>query len=509
MTMTKYPTLLEISSLNKAFYGYSVLKDVDFTLHKGEIHSIVGENGAGKSTLIKIISGYHKKDSGSIYLNGRPLGVSSPHEALATGISTVYQEINLIPHLSIAENICIGHEKRAMGLLIKRQAMHHEANLALNKIDVKTDVRQMLSSCSTALQQMTAIARCINIKASVLIFDEITSSLDATDVEKLLKVIKKLKKQGFGIIFISHFLSHIYEISDRISVLRNGLMKGTFKSSELPREKLITIMLGKDFAKFLNQKPEKSKNHKKNFKENEVTISIEGLGKRKILKPVNIQIKEGEVYGLAGLLGSGRSELARLIYGDLTPDYGSISIDGKYLLFTKPIAAIRSGFAYCAEDRKAEGIFSNFTLAENITIGLQVLKGVFHRISRKKQKEITNYFRNIFKISAPYQQKIMYLSGGNQQKALLARCLATKPRFLILDEPTRGVDIGAKLEIEKIILSAQNTGTTILFISSEMEELARCCQRIAIMYERDKVSEISSEDINANSILQAIVNTSK
>lgn len=498
--------LLEIRGLSKSFPGVKALDSVNFNLRRGEIHALMGENGAGKSTLIKVITGVHRRNSGSVKLEGNNFEASSPMDAARKGISTVYQEINLLPNLSVAENIFIGRQP-LKGISIDWKTINSNAGKALAKLDLEIDVTRPLSSFSTAVQQMVAIARALDIQAKILILDEPTSSLDQTECKNLFAIMKKLKEEGISIIFITHFLDQVYETSDRITVLRNGQFIGEFRTTELPRFQLISKMLGKELEKEMETSGKKSADilsQKKPF------MTLEKVEEKGVLFPFDLEMREGEVLGLAGLLGAGRTEMARLLFGIGKPTGGAVKIDGSPVVIHSPKEAIAHSIAFCPEDRQTEGIIPDLTVRENIILPLQARKGFFRSISRKEQEKITDRFIDLLKIKVSgREQKAGTLSGGNQQKVILARWMAMNPRLLILDEPTRGIDVGAKAEIEKLIYRLSEEGRSILFISSELEEIVHSCSRVAILKDRKKLGEVSGEALSQEKIMKTLAQESR
>ncbi len=504
--MAENITVLEMKKINKYFPGVKALSDVDFHLYKGEVHAIMGQNGAGKSTLIKVLTGVHKQDSGDIFLEGKPIKPDSPLEAQKLGISTVYQEVNLCPNLSVAENIFIGKEPMKYGR-IDWKTMYRKSEEILKRLNIVIDVTQVLSSCSIAIQQMAAIARVLDMSAKILILDEPTSSLDEKEVDQLFKVIRKLRDEGMAIIFITHFLDQTYQISDRITVLKNGVLVGEYKTASLPKIDLIAKMLGKELSEFSYSRrdDERRKEAGAAAKVANPIVKIRGMGKQGYLSPFDLNINEGEILGLAGLLGSGRTEMARLIFGIERADYGEVKINDTKTNINSPEDAVSAGMGYCPEDRKSEGIIPDLSVRENIILALQGKNGMFKYIPKRKQMAIADNFIKTLGIRTPSEdQAVKRLSGGNQQKVMLARWLATKPKTLILDEPTRGIDVGAKLEIMELILNLSREGMGVLFISSEFEEVVRCSNRIAVLKDKAKIGELRDNEMNENGILHAI-----
>ncbi|MEA3163528.1 MAG: galactofuranose transport system ATP-binding protein [Verrucomicrobiota bacterium] len=494
--------LLDITALSKGFPGVKALEAVDLTVQAGEIHALMGENGAGKSTLIKVLTGVFPRDSGETRLEGKIIAPKSPREAEALGISTVYQEVNLVPHLSVAENICLGRQPTFFGA-IRWGAIANRARAALARLDLTLDIKRQLSSYSIAIQQMVAIARSLDVSAKLLILDEPTSSLDKSEVEELFKKLRKLREDGLGIIFITHFLEQVYEVSDMITVLRNGRRVGCFASRELPRIKLVSHMIGKDVGEV--EALERKRASTATIRSEEPMLEAKGLGRKGFIHPLDLEVRPGEVLGLAGLLGSGRTETARLLFGVDRPDQGSISVNGRTVKFNSPRAAIRYRIALTPEDRKVAGIIPNLTVRENIVLAMQASRGTWRRLSVPDQEKLADRFIQSLGIKTPNREQLLRnLSGGNQQKVLLARWLATEPKLFILDEPTRGIDVGAKAEIEKLIQSLRQEGLAVLFISSELEEIVRQSQRVVILRDRRKVGELAEAEISEEAIMQSI-----
>lgn len=500
--MSDTTPILAIKGISKTFPGVKALSGVDFFLRPGEIHALMGENGAGKSTLIKLITGVYQRDEGQIFLENKIVNPRSPADAQKMGISTVYQEVNLVPTLSVAENIFVGRHPLRAGR-VDWKKIKSGAEAALERLNVHIDVTRQLSSCSIAIQQMVAIARAVDFSAKLLILDEPTSSLDTHEVERLFTVMRKLKEEGLGIIFVTHFLDQVYQVSDRITVLRNGQRVGEFTTAALPRMELVAKMMGKDLAEIesANAKTATARGGegKNTF------VAAHGLGKKGSIHPFALEINVGEVLGLAGLLGSGRTEIARLLFGIDKADTGQLRVDQKVSFLSHPRRAIAKGFGFCPEDRKTSGVIDELTVRENIILALQAKMGIFRHITRKKQEELADHYIKALNIATPTaNQKIKNLSGGNQQKAIVARWLASNPRFLILDEPTRGIDVGAKAEIQKLILALSNEGMAILFISSELAEVVRCSHRVAVLRDRRKIRELTGNQIDEHTIMQTI-----
>lgn len=500
-------SLLEVRGASKSFPGVRALDGVDLTVRSGEIHALMGENGAGKSTLIKVLTGVYERDSGDTRLEGRAIHPRSPREAEAEGISTVYQEVNLIPHLSVAENICLGRQPTKFGK-IRWGAIHDRARKAVARLDLDLDVNQQLSSCSIAIQQMVALARALDVSAKLLILDEPTSSLDEREVAELFKVMRKLREEGMGILFVTHFMDQVYAVTDRITVLRNGGLVGEFATRDLPRIQLVAHMIGKDVKEVeaMEHKP----GERESVQEGQPFLEVKGFGKKGLVQPIDMKVHAGEVVGLAGLLGSGRTEIASLIFGAEKADSGEMRINGELVTVHSPHAALRHRIAFTTEDRKGQGIIPNLSIRENIMLALQASRGPWAKLSRAKQLELADRFIRALAIKTPGPEQLLKnLSGGNQQKVLLGRWLATEPKLFILDEPTRGIDVGAKAEIEKLIGSLRKDGLAILFISSELEEVVRDSQRVVVLRDRRKVGELAGEQINEEAIMRTIAAPTK
>ena len=495
--------VLEMRDISKNFTGVRALSHVDFTLRKGEIHALMGENGAGKSTLIKVLTGVHEFESGSIHMAGNSNAIvnHSPQEAQANGISTVYQEVNLCPNLTVAENLFIGREPRKMGMIDWKQ-MNERSGKLLESLDIHVPPTQMLEECSIAIQQMIAIARAVDMKCRVLILDEPTSSLDDDEVEKLFVLMRRLRDEGVGIIFVTHFLEQVYAVCDRITVLRNGELVGEYETKDLPRVMLVAKMMGKDFDDLADIKGE----HKDKKKAKpEPVIEAKGISHKGTIKPFDLTINKGEVIGLTGLLGSGRSELVRAIYGADKAETGTLKVKGKEAKINSPLDAMKLGMAYLPEDRKAEGIIADLSVRENIIIALQAKRGMFHPLSKKEMEEAADKYIKLLQIkTASCETPIKSLSGGNQQKVILGRWLLTNPDYLILDEPTRGIDIGTKTEIQKLVLDLADQGMAVTFISSEVEEMLRTCSRMAVLRDGQKVGELEENELSQSGVMKAI-----
>ena len=422
-------------------------------------------------------------------------------DAQKKGISTVYQEVNLCPNLSVAENLYIGREPLTKLGTVNRKAMNRQAAALMKQLELDVDVTRNLEEYSLALQQMIAIARAVDMDCKVLILDEPTSSLDDREVEKLFTMMRRLKEKGVGIIFVTHFLEQVYAVCDGITVLRNGQLVGEYEIADLPRVKLVAAMMGKDFDDLASIKPEITGDKRKE----PMVIEARGLSHAGTIKPFDLDIHKGEVIGLTGLLGSGRSELARTIYGADRAQTGTLKVKGKEVKVKNPIDAMHLGMGLLPDDRKAEGIVADLSVRENIILAIQAKQGILKKIPMAKQCEIADKYIDLLQIKcASRETLIKQLSGGNQQKVILARWLATNPDFLILDEPTRGIDIGTKTEIQKLVLKLADEGKSLIFISSEIEEMLRTCNRMAVLRDGQKVGEIDEADMNQMNVMKAI-----
>ena len=493
--------VLEMRGICKYFPGVRALQDVDFTLREGEIHALMGENGAGKSTLIKVLTGVYPKDGGEVHIKGveGPALIRSPQDAQNVGISTVYQEITLCPNLTVAENMYIGRTK---GMMTNWKAMNHGAEKLLSDLGIPASPTQQLGACSIAVQQMVAIARAVDMECKVLILDEPTSSLDDQEVQKLFGLMRDLRAKGVGIIFVTHFLEQVYEVCDRITVLRGGQLVGEYVIEDLPRVQLVSKMLGKELDDMAAiQKGDESQRVDTGTPVFEASQLASTAG----IKPFDFAIHKGEVNGFTGLLGSGRSECVRAIFGADHTAGGTVKVEGKEVRIKKPLDAMKQGIGYLPEDRKQDGIVGDLSVRENIILALQVMKGFFKPFSRAQAEKFADEYIKLLEIkTASADTPIKALSGGTQQKVILARWLLTNPKYLILDEPTRGIDIGTKIEIQKLILKLAGEGKSVTFISSEIDEMLRTCTRLIVMRDRKAVGELDGEDLNQTKVMATI-----
>jgi len=498
------PILLEMTGISKTFPGVRALDGVDFRLRPGEVHALIGENGAGKSTLIKILTGVHSKDSGVIRLNGTEIAPASSLEAQRLGISSIYQELNLIASLSVAENVFIGREPRNRLGLIDWKAIYQRTRDLLVRAGLKEniDVTLKLSRYSTSIQQMVAIARAISIDAKVIVMDEATSSLNEKEVHNLFEVVRSLKAKGIAVVFISHRLDELFEICDRMTVLRDGRLVGEFPVEGLTKLRLVSSMIGRDATSIMNA----HKQHSEALAQSrDYVCEVQHLKSGTKVADVSLNVKRGEVMGLSGLLGSGRTETAKVLFGDGIAESGEIRLKGERQNFREPADAIRQGVGFCPEDRKVDGIIPHMSVLDNLTIVLLPELSKRGIVSGKEQREVAAEYVKRLGIKTPdLNQKIRNLSGGNQQKVLLARWLCTNPSLMILDEPTRGIDVGAKSEIESVVADLAQRGIGVLMISSELEELTRGCDRVVILREGRSIIEIEGSQISEQRIAEAI-----
>ncbi|WP_423840841.1 sugar ABC transporter ATP-binding protein [Vibrio mytili] len=490
--------VLRAEGISKHFPGVKALQNVDFSLKRGEIMALLGENGAGKSTLVKTLTGVYHRDAGDIFLEGQSISPQNTAHAQQLGIGTVYQEVNLLPNMSVMDNLFIGNEPKKWGF-VDRKAMTQQATQIMSSYGLHLDVTQPLNSFSVAIQQVISIARAVSLSAKILILDEPTASLDSNEVEMLFGIMRDLREKGISLVFITHFLDQVYAVSDRITVLRNGELVGTRETSELPQIELVKMMLGRELEDNALKRAGKTQLSV------EPTVEFSQYGKKGTIEPFDLKVHAGEIVGLAGLLGSGRTETAKVIFGIDPSDSGSCKLKSRPIKITSARQASQHGFGFCPEDRKTDGIVGAASVRENIILALQAQRGWFRPIPRSEQEEMSERFIKQLGIKTPdIEQPIEFLSGGNQQKVLLARWLLTKPRFLILDEPTRGIDVGAHAEIIRLIESLCANGLALLVISSELEELVGYADRVVVLRDRKQVAEIQTEDLSVPAIMQAI-----
>ena len=485
--------------IRKAYPGVLALDDVDFDLLPGEVHALLGENGAGKSTLIKVLTGALVRDEGEILLDARPVSFATTGDAQEAGISTVYQEVNLIPAMSVTQNLTLEKTGGRFGVISWRKA-RAEAQEKLDRLGLKVDLEQAVGSYSVAIQQMIAIARALDDDTKVLVLDEPTASLDADETAALFDVMRGLKAKGIAIVFITHFLDQVYEISDRITVLRNGARIGSRQTSEISRQDLIAMMIGREL-----EDVERAFSEKRGDAGGDIVLEAKGVGRKRVLAPFDLALRAGEAVGLSGLLGSGRTEMVKLIFGALRPDSGALTLKGDGTAGANPRASLEAGIVLCPEDRKSEGLVGELSIRENIILSMQAKRGWLRKVPRAEQEQIADEMIAALAIATPDAEKpVRQLSGGNQQKVVLARALASKPRIMLLDEPTRGIDVGAHAEILTLIRKLCDDGLALLVASSEIDEVVASSDRVAVLRDRKKIGEISGQDITRDKIVALI-----
>ncbi|RZS89960.1 monosaccharide ABC transporter ATP-binding protein (CUT2 family) [Motilibacter rhizosphaerae] len=495
------PPALEVVGVTKRFPGVLALDDVSFALHPGEVHALVGENGAGKSTLIKVLTGVYQPDAGELRHDGQPVRFAGPAAAQAAGISTIYQEVNLISLQSVARNVFLGREPRRFGL-IDFARMERDAQRVLADYGVRVDVRRPLRSLGLGMQQMVALARAVSTDARVVVMDEPTSSLEPREVETLFSVIQLLNERGVAVLYVSHKMDELYRICRQVTVMRDGRIVHTGELAGLPRLELVSLMLGRDASTLRNGRTELGGGH---ARPGRPVLSVRGLRSRHALHGVSFDVAPGEVVGLGGLLGAGRSETAKAVFGALPLDSGEVQVGEKPLRRHTTGAALDAGVALLSEDRKVEGIIPNLSVRENIVLAALPQLSTFGLVSRAKQDRIVETFMQRLRIKASSpDQLVSQLSGGNQQKVLLARWLCTKPKVLLLDEPTRGIDVGAKAEVQALIDELAAEGLGVVLISSELEELLEGSDRIVVLKEGAVVGTIEGEDVTEGRLMQLL-----
>ena len=501
MTEQESP-ILEVREVTKRFPGVVALDGVSFQLRAGEVHALVGENGAGKSTLIKVVTGVYRPDGGRVLFGGEEVSFASPREAQEAGISTIYQEINLIPLRSVAQNIFLGREPRASFGLTDKGRMNREAEEILERYGIEADVTAPVHSLSVAVQQMVAIAKSVSMEARVVIMDEPTSSLEAHEVETLFRVIRQLRDDGVGVMYVSHRLEELYEICERVTVLRDGKVVHVGDLAELSRLELIATMLGREVPE-IEQRT--AAHEAREARVGEPVLEAHNLTAHHAPKDVSIEVRRGEVVGLAGLLGSGRTETAKAIFGAQSLDSGTVEIDGQDVNPDSPGEAIKSGLAFLPEDRKAEGIIPDLSVKENIIAAALPRLSRGGIVSKKEQDELVERFmtRLNIKASSP-DQPVGELSGGNQQKVMLARWLCLEPKVLILDEPTQGIDVGAKAEVQQLIAELAEQGLGVVMIDSEPEEILESSDRVVVLRDGAVAGTLSGDELTEENLVGAI-----
>ncbi|MFJ5213930.1 sugar ABC transporter ATP-binding protein [Streptomyces sp. NPDC088354] len=497
------PAVLEALGVGKRFPGVVALDDVSLTLRRGEIHALVGENGAGKSTLIKVLTGVHRPDSGELRLDGQPVAFARPVDAQQAGVTTIYQEVNLVPLMSVARNIFLGREPKNRFGLIDFPRMHREAAALMAGFGVTADVRRPLDSLGVGTQQMVALARAVSVRAKVVVMDEPTSALEPREVETLFRVVEDLHSRDIAILYVSHRIEELYRICDRVTVLRDGRLVHTGDLAGLDRMQLVAMMLGREVA-------EVRRHGRTGFGEahrpdREPVLTAEGLTSRHVLDDVSLELHPGEVLGLGGLLGSGRSETAKALAGALPLDSGSVTVAGRRLGRPSPAAAIRAGVSLLPEDRKAEGVIPGLSVRENIVLAAMPRLSRAGVVSRARQDRVVDVFMKRLRIKASSpEQKVGELSGGNQQKVLLARWLCLEPKVLLLDEPTRGIDVGAKAEVQALVDELAQEGLAVLLISSDIEELVEGADRLVVLRSGAVAGELTGEQVGEGELLEVL-----
>jgi ribose transport system ATP-binding protein len=494
--------MLRMVGVGKRFAGVTALAGANFEVGHGEVHALVGENGAGKSTLIKVLTGYYRRDAGEITFLNRPLDVADPKAAQANGIATIYQEINLVGYRSVAENVCLGRSFGRFGF-IGWSALHAEAERLLKRLNLSLDVRRPLEDYSIATQQMVAIARTLGFSSRLVIMDEPTSSLNEREVGILFDVIRQLKREGVSVVFVSHKLDELYAICDRVTVLRDGRTVKTAAMGDIGKLELVAAMLGKDLGRI--ERTGTTGFGKKATGEHEPLLGAQDLARRPRVKNVSFNVGKGEIVGISGLLGAGRTETMRLVFGVDAPESGTFTYKGETFAPASPGDAIAAGIGYCTEDRKLEGIVPLLSVRENLTLALLPRLTLNGMVDEAGQKEVVDRFIARFgiKCSSP-EQPIRELSGGNQQKVLLARWLALNPDLLILDEPTRGIDVGAKAEIQALIRELSERGLGVLMVSSEVEEIVEGADHAYVLRDGQTVALLEGEGLTAEAMIAAM-----
>jgi ribose transport system ATP-binding protein len=484
--------LVEFRYVTKTFPGVQALQNVSFGVLPGTIHCLVGENGAGKSTLIKILSGAYTMDSGEIIFEGKSVKIGSPHEAQKHRINLIYQEQNLIPQLTVQENITLGTEKVKMGMIRKKD----ESCIAfesLEKLSMKIDVNGIVADLSVAEKQMVSIAKALHLDSKVIVMDEATSSLTVHEQEKLFKVITGLKNHGVTVIYISHNLDEIFEIGDFVTVLRDGNHIGTCNIHEVTKEELIHMMVGRKITDTYTPNPAKYEN---------CVLHVRNLGKKNQLNAINFKLYTGEVVGVYGLVGSGRTELARVLFGADGFDDGEILLDGKVISPRSPRRALLRGIALIPEDRRMHGIIGALSVRSNISLAGSKTVSKFGVVLNKKDKALAKKYVKELNIKTPsIEQQVQFLSGGNQQKVVISKVLSTNPKVLLMDEPTRGIDVGAKSEIFRIMRALTNGGVAVMMFSSELQEVLKISDRVLIMHNGTIVKEFDPSSSTQDQVL--------
>ncbi|AHG21384.1 D-ribose transporter ATP-binding protein [Chania multitudinisentens RB-25] len=486
--------ILEMRNIAKSFGQFYALNGVNLTVYRGEIHALMGENGAGKSTLMKILAGAYTASSGEIFIDGQPFAIKGPKDALAAGITLIYQEMNLAPNLTVAENIFLGSELQRAGL-VKRHHMQEEAQKVIDRLGAQFRASDRVMRLTIAEQQQVEIARALHRNSRILVMDEPTAALSSRETQRLFELIKRLRDEGMAIIYISHRMAEVYELSDRVSVLRDGQYVGSLTRDTLSASELVRMMVGRPLSDLFNKE--------RGIAVGEPRLTLRGLSDGKKIKPASLQVRAGEIVALAGLVGAGRSELAQLIFGVRNATAGSIEVDGKPVTIRSPRDAIALGIGFLTENRKEQGLFLDLAAHENIVMATLERDAHYGLLNRRKAQSISSEAINLLNIRVPHAQvRAGGLSGGNQQKLLISRWVAIGPRILLLDEPTRGVDVGAKSEIYRIMSQMAQQGVAILMISSELPEVVGMSDRVYVMHEGDIAGELAGADITQENIMQ-------
>ena len=489
--------LLVMKNISKSFPGVKALKDVSLSLRYGEVHALIGENGAGKSTLMKILSGLYQEDEGQIFWEGEEVQIHSTKDAEALGISIIYQELNLMPNMSVRENIFLGREKKKNGFLVDFKETTKEALKYVQMVGLDIDVTTLVKDLPLAQRQMVEVAKALSMNAKLIVMDEPTSALTDRETEILMNVIRRLKENGVTIVFISHRLSELFEISDRISVLRDGASVGTIDTQDCTEDLLVTMMVGRELNDIYPKYPSQI---------GDVVLEAKHLQAGKMVQDVSFSVRSGEILGFAGLVGAGRSEVMRAVFGVDRLDSGEVCIGGQTLTKITPTDAINAGIGFIPEDRKLLGLILDMTVRENTTLACLRAEMKGGILNRKREEEITQEYIDRLAIKTPGQeQQVLNLSGGNQQKVVIGKWLVTNPKVLILDEPTRGIDVGAKKEIHELMSRLAAEGVAIIMISSEMPEVLGMSDRVIVMHGGSICGELSREEADQEKIMSMIL----
>jgi ABC-type sugar transport system ATPase subunit len=494
--MSEKTPFLQMKGITKNFPGVLALDNVDFEVNRGEVVALVGENGAGKSTLMKILSGAILKDGGDIFINGQCEEIKNPLASIKLGISTIYQELNVLANLDIAENIFIGKELHNKGFIDKK-SMHIEAQKLLEKVGLYFNTHSIVSSMSTAQKQMIEVARALSFDAKIIIMDEPTSSLTETETERLMMIIRELKKQNIAVIFITHRMKEIFEIADRVTVMRDGKMVCSLDITETNQDEVIRHMVGREIENIFV---------KDNVELGEIVMEVENLNTKDFLKDISFFVRKGEILGFAGLVGAGRSEVMRAVFGVDKKESGTVKINHKEVRIDDTVDALKHGIGFLPEDRKEQALVLGMSVKENITLACLSKLAKLHMIDKNKEVQTCEEYTKKLRIKTPsIEQLVMNLSGGNQQKVVIGKWMATNPRILILDEPTRGIDVGSKKEIHQLMSLLAKSGVAIIMISSELPEIMGMSDRIIVMHEGRIKGELMREDASQERIMKVAI----